>query len=356
MEIDSKLLVQALKKAGEDRGLTQEELGEQLGFSKDRAKNIFTSRTKLSGDDVLRILSDPQYSLSKLKRYAPYWSLRRDFADVEREFQIMDAVNESALMFSRRIQSSLMQTDKHKSSSEMARDVMSDKRWWVLQTGWICSAVIDGETIVFTPVVPDFLTAINAMKHMGWIKYNKEMKTAWADWGRINGGKTGLEANAYCEKALRDYVINPDNGFDLDPQFQQVIEDRSANAIKIDRVNRLSQLIDIVLDVAPRWMSYSLPTQMNEYGFSPALMYRNGFDYLESSVLEMDAIHHELVEEDIPIDEDIERAYRHILSLNGEQYRYSTVIDIILAVNDRAGRLANPTGKDWKRYLALKEH
>lgn len=79
--------------------MTQEELGKQLGFSKDRAKNIFTGRTKLSGDDVLRILSDPQYSLPKLKKYMPYWRLRSNLADVERESRIMDAFNENALMY-----------------------------------------------------------------------------------------------------------------------------------------------------------------------------------------------------------------------------------------------------------------
>lgn len=355
MEIDSKLLMQALKKAGEDRSMTQEELGKQLGFSKDRAKNIFTGRTKLSGDDVLRILSNPQYSLPKLKKYMPYWRLRRDLADVEKESQIMDAINESALMFPRRIQSSLMQTNVRKSSTEMARDVMSDKRWWMLQTGWICSAAIDGETVVFSPVAPDFLTAVKAMKRIGWIAYNKGMNTACAYWEKINGGKSEPESNAYCEETLRSYIINPDNGFDLDSGFLRVVTDRSIGSIEIDRAKELSKFINIIEDVVENWSRYSLSDRTDEYGFSPADLYRDKFEYLEAAVLEMCAIHHDLVESDVEIEESVERQYLQIMSEDGKRYRYSALIDPILAVNDRAGRLASPTVDDWKRYNALQK-
>lgn len=356
MRIDSKALVQALKKAGENRGMTQEELGGQLGFSQDRTKNIFSGRTKLSGDDVLAILSNPQYSLSKLKKYMPYWRLRRDLADVERESQIMEAVNESALMFPKRIQSSLMQTNVRKSSTEMARDVMSDKRWWLLQTGWICSASRDGERIIFTPIAPDFLTAVNAMKRMGWISYNKEMNTACAYWERINGGKTGPESNAFCEKTLRSYIINPDNGFDIDSQFRQVVAGSSIGAIEFDRVEELSKCIDVVADIVENWSHYSLPDQTDEYGFSPANLYRDKFDYLEAAVLGMCAIHYDLVQSDIEIDESVERRYLQIMSADGKRYRYSALIDPILAVNDRAGHLASPTADDWKRYGSLQKN
>lgn len=253
MKIDSKLLIQALKKAGEDRGMTQEELGKQLGFSKDRAKNIFTGRTKLSGDDVLRILSDPQYSLPKLKKYMPYWRLRSNLADVERESRIMDAFNENALMYPERIQSSPMQTNIRKPLSEMARDVMSGKRWWVLRTGWICSAEIQREVVAFKPIAPDFLTAAKAMKRMGWIDYNKDMHTACAYWGKINGGKTEPESNVYCEETLRNYIMNPNNGFDLDSRFRQVITGKSIGAIEIDKTKELLKFINIVSDVAANW-------------------------------------------------------------------------------------------------------
>lgn len=353
MEIDSKLLMQALKKAGEDRGMTQEELGGELGFSKDRAKNIFTGRTKLSGDDVLRILSDPQYSLPKLKKYMPYWRLRRNLADVERDSRIVDAVNEGALIYPERIQSSPMQTNMRKPLSEMARDVMSDKRWWVLRTGWICSAKIEGQTVTFNPIAPDFLTAARAMKRMEWIDYNKEMHEACAYWERINGGKTEPESNAYCEETLRNYIMNPNNGFDLDLQFRQVISDRSVGAIEIDRTKELLMFINIVSDVAENWSNYSLPTQADAYGFSPANLYRDKFDYLEAAVLGMCAAHYDLVESDIEIDESVERRYLQIMSEDGRRYRYSALIDPILAVNDRAGHLAEPTVDDWRRYNAL---
>lgn len=353
MEITGKLLVYALKKAGENRGMTQEELGEQLGFSKDRAKNIFTGRTKLSGDDVLRILSDPQYSLPKLRKYMPYWRLRRDLADVEKESQIMDAINESVLMFPKRIQPSLMQTNVRKSSTEMARDVMSDKRWWMLQTGWICSAAIDGETVVFSPVAPDFLTAVTAMKRMGWISYDKEMNTACAYWEKINGGKTEPESNAYCEETLRSYIINPDNGFDLDSEFLQVVTDRSIGSIEIDRAKELLKFVNIIADVTENWSRYSLPDRTDEYGFSPANLYRDKFEYLQAAVLEMCAIHHDLVESDVEIEESVEQQYLQIMSKGDKPYRYSALIDPILAVNDIAGHLASPTADDWRRYHAL---
>ena len=354
MKIDSKLLIQALKKAGEDRGMTQEELGKQLGFSKDRAKNIFTGRTKLSGDDVLRILSDPQYSLPKLKKYMPYWRLRSNLADVERESRIMDAFNENALMYPERIQSSPMQTNIRKPLSEMARDVMSGKRWWVLRTGWICSAEIQREVVAFKPIAPDFLTAAKAMKRMGWIDYNKDMHTACAYWGKINGGKTEPESNVYCEETLRNYIMNPNNGFDLDSQFRQVITGKSIGAIEIDKTKELLKFINIVSDVAANWSNYSLSTQTDVYGFSPADLYRDKFDYLELAVLGMCAAHYDLVESDIEIDESVERRYLQIMSEDGKRYRYSALIDPILAVNDRAGHLAKPTVDDWRRYNALR--
>ena len=140
MQIDSEMLVEALKKSALKQGMTYKQLGRRLGFSADKAKNVFTGRTRLSGDDVLRILGDPQYDLPRLKKYLPYWRLRRAIVDVDRSSDIIDAVNESVMMFPRRIQGSAMQTNDHEPLSELARDVMDDKEWWVLRNGWICSA------------------------------------------------------------------------------------------------------------------------------------------------------------------------------------------------------------------------
>lgn len=68
-----------------------------------------------------------------------------------------------------------MQKSAHKPLSELARDVMHDKEWWVLRNGWICSAEIKGALINFAPIAPDFVTAVRAMKKMEWIYRNGQL-------------------------------------------------------------------------------------------------------------------------------------------------------------------------------------
>lgn len=68
MRMTSTRIVTALKNYAITHHITQNEMGRSLGFSKDRSKDIFSGRTKLNGDDVLRILE--QYPLDELAKYA----------------------------------------------------------------------------------------------------------------------------------------------------------------------------------------------------------------------------------------------------------------------------------------------
>lgn len=348
MQIDSEMLVEALKKSALKQGMTYKQLGRRLGFSADKAKNVFTGRTRLSGDDVLRILGDPQYDLPRLKKYLPYWRLRRAIVDVDRSSDIIDAVNESVMMFPRRIQGSAMQTNDHEPLSELARDVMDDKEWWVLRNGWICSAEIKGALISFAPIAPDFVTAVRAMKKMGWIYRNGQ--SVHADWEKINGGATGQKTSSNCEKQLRAFILDEKNGFELDGDFRQSVSGSAIQEIEVDRAAQLEHYVDEVENIVENWPRYKLPETADRYGISVKAMYQSKFDYLETNVLGMCGIYDELKEEKIDIDQDVERRYKRIMSEDGSHYRYSVLIDPILAVNDRRGHLANPTQDDWERY------
>lgn len=57
MKIDCDNLIRALKTLAMSEGLSQKELGASLGFSLNRTKNLFSGRSKLSGEEVLRILT-----------------------------------------------------------------------------------------------------------------------------------------------------------------------------------------------------------------------------------------------------------------------------------------------------------
>ncbi len=74
MEIDSKMLVASLRNYAEAKHMQLQDVGKQLGFSKDRTKSIFTGRSKLTGDDVLRILMNVDIPLPELKRYRQAWA------------------------------------------------------------------------------------------------------------------------------------------------------------------------------------------------------------------------------------------------------------------------------------------
>ena len=99
MEIDSKMLVASLRNYAEAKHMQLQDVGKQLGFSKDRTKSIFTGRSKLTGDDVLRILMNVDIPLPELKRYRQLWRLRREVLNFERpdDFeQFVDGLNVSA--------------------------------------------------------------------------------------------------------------------------------------------------------------------------------------------------------------------------------------------------------------------
>ncbi|WP_294686073.1 hypothetical protein [uncultured Bifidobacterium sp.] len=354
MQINSKMLVEALKKYAAQQGIAYKQLGSQLGFSVNKAKNVFTGRTQLSGDDVLRILGNHQYALPRLKSYLPYWRLRRAIMDVDKSSDIIDAVNEDAMVFPHRIQASNMLSNIHKPLSELARDIMHDKKWWALRNGWICSAEVSGSMIAFTPIAPDFVAAASAMKKMGWIWRNGQ--SVHADWEKINGGETGQEAANNCEKQLRAFILDPQNGFELDGYFRQSVSDSTIWEIEVDYVEQLKRLIDEIENIAEHWPQYELSETPDEYGVSVKSIYQSKFDYLEANVLGMCGIHSELRERKIEIDQETEQRYRRIMSEDGSHYRYSALIDPILAVNDRRGHLASPMPDDWKRYNQLQSN
>lgn len=69
MSADSRLLVQAVREGINREHLLLNDVGGQLGWSRDKTKNVFSGRTKLSGDDVLDILSNPNVPIPDFKRY-----------------------------------------------------------------------------------------------------------------------------------------------------------------------------------------------------------------------------------------------------------------------------------------------
>ena len=351
MRIDGKMLVEALKTAARENGMTYKQLGRQLGFSDSKTKNVFGGRTALSGDDVLRIFSDHEFALPILKKYLSHWQLRREITEDDRRSGVIAAANEDAMAFPMRIQKSIMPTNVRQPLSELARDIMSGKGWWALRTGCICSATVDGETITFTPIAPDFTTAM-AMEKMGWIW--REGKSVFADWGKIHGGKIDPEAAKYCEEQLRAYILNPDNGFELDDRFLQLVGNSTIGEVEMNDIMQLRRYIGEVENIVEHWSRYELPDTPDEYGTSVKDLYRDKFDYLKANVLDMCAVHDDLNGNGIEIDRETEQRYKRIMSEDGNRYRYSALIDPILAVSDRRGHLASPTAEDWKRYLSLK--
>lgn len=352
MRLSSEMLVEALRRYADDNDLTHVELGKRFGFNASKTGNVFSGRTRLSGDDVLRILGDPDFTLPKLRKYIPYWQLRRDVAEVERDMRESDTVSEDTLLSAKRIQGSLLTTTRRMPSSELARDIMSNYHWWVLRTGWICSVATDKATATYTLIAPDLNTAVEAMKRLKWIYRSGDWSRV--DWEKVDGGNAGQAAADHCATALRDFILAPGSGFDVDEHFRQAAERTGTGSIRTNRVGELSELIGKVAAVAKGWMGYELPTEPDEYGYAPAKLYADKLDYLESLVLEACAIHDQLQEEGVPIGEDVKQAYDRIMSEDGSVNRYAVYIAPILAVNDRRGKLATPSPEDRKRYNALR--
>lgn len=77
MKVTPTMMVEALRNAAKAEGITQIELGRRFGFSDNKTKNIFSGRPPLNGNDVLQILQTPRYELPQLKKYLPYWNLKK---------------------------------------------------------------------------------------------------------------------------------------------------------------------------------------------------------------------------------------------------------------------------------------
>ena len=56
------------------------DVGGQLGWSGNKTKNVFSGRTKLSGDDVLDILGNPNVPIPDFKRYRMLLRIQTSFA------------------------------------------------------------------------------------------------------------------------------------------------------------------------------------------------------------------------------------------------------------------------------------
>lgn len=77
MSADSRLLVQAVREGINREHLLLNDVGGQLGWSRDKTKNVFSGRTKLSGDAVLDILSNPNVPIPDFKRYRMFLRIRQ---------------------------------------------------------------------------------------------------------------------------------------------------------------------------------------------------------------------------------------------------------------------------------------
>ena len=77
MSADSSLLIQAMREGTNQEHLPLTDIGMQLGWSGDKTKNVFSGRTKLSGDDVLDILSNPNVPIPDFKRYRMFLRIRQ---------------------------------------------------------------------------------------------------------------------------------------------------------------------------------------------------------------------------------------------------------------------------------------
>lgn len=347
MKVTPAKLVEALKNAAKAEGITQIELGRRLGFSDNKTKNVFSGRTPLNGDDVLRILQTPSYELPRLKKYLPYWNLQKEINHDDSDIRIIDTLNEGTTMSSEPIQESLMPTNVRKPLSELARDVMSRHNWYVLKNGWICSAKRSEDKLAFASIAPDFATAVTAMERMGWIGIKDN--TCYADWQKINGGKTGEEASQHCANALHSFILDPKNGFDLDDSdFLQLTTQSTINDVHVTDINKLCHYIHEIDAIIANYPNFEVPDEMNELGVSIKDIYPNKFKYLEMNVLEMCSLYDEYVEAGIELGPKIEQDYKRIMS---QTYQGATLINSILAVDSLRSRPADPTSDDWKHYI-----
>lgn len=350
MKVTPTMMVEALRNAAKAEGITQIELGRRFGFSDNKTKNIFSGRTPLNGNDVLQILQTPRYELPRLKKYLPYWNLKKEVNHDDNDIRIIDAENEGLTMFAEPIQESLMPTNIRKPLSELARDIMSSHNWYVLKNGWICSVQEHEDELVFASIAPDFATAVTAMERMRWI-WTKD-DACYADWQKINGDKAGEEASRYCENTLRSFILDPNNGFNLtEDDFLQLATRSTINDVQLAAKNKLRHYIHLIDDIIENYTNFELPDTRDEYGVSIKDIYSNKFKYLEMNVLEMCSLYEECVESGIAVGLDIEQNFQRIMSQNGKPYKGATLIDNILAMNDRRGHLTNPTSDDIKRYI-----
>lgn len=77
MSADSSLLIQAMREGANQEHLPLTDIGMQLGWSGDKTKNVFSGRTKLSGDDVLNILDNPNIPIPDFRRYRVFLRIRQ---------------------------------------------------------------------------------------------------------------------------------------------------------------------------------------------------------------------------------------------------------------------------------------
>lgn len=353
MKIDCDNLILALKSLARSKGLSQKELGASLGFSLNRTKNLFSGRSKLSGEEVLRILTSREHPLPELKRYLPLYQLQQDLCDIESENRDMSEESELAVGDAQTIQGSLMTANVNKPLAEMARDVMHDKKWRVLPTGWICSATIADGKCTYDPIAPDFATAVSAMKKMGWIR--KRGGGVFADWNKINGYASGEASDEYCENTLRSFILDPENNVNMSDSFRQAVQKYWVGAADAEEINQLRNVVENVRRMAEHWADWELSDEPNEYGVSPKQIYVNKFDYFEQEVLGMRQLHFDLLNDGTEIPSDLETRYRETFSEDGKPYKYSYRIDPILKVNDGPGPLVDASPEDWRRYYAIRD-
>lgn len=108
--------------------------------------------------------------------------------------------------------------------------------------------------------------------------------------------------------------------------------------------------MNTVKEIAESSLKYSLSTEKDEYGISPAEIYSSVFDYLESNVTNLYGIRRLLLEDGITIPPQLEEECERVLGLNERHYKYSLYIEPILAVNDLPDRLASPTKAERVQY------
>ncbi len=112
--------------------------------------------------------------------------------------------------------------------------------------------------------------------------------------------------------------------------------------------------MNTVKEIAESSLKYSLSTEKDEYGISPAEIYSSVFDYLESNVTNLYGIRRLLLEDGITIPPQLEEECERVLGLNERHYKYSLYIEPILAVNDLPDRLASPTKAERVQYEKLR--